>query len=598
MAPSPKDGKPANWDTNAVHGQTTESGPKSGHQDAGPSSHTPSARERLAGLASQLLPQGRTEYDYVIVGGGTAGAVLANRLTQDRNVSVAVIEGGPTDVGNDRVLDLSRWLEMLGSDLDYDYPTTQQPMGNSHIRHSRARVLGGCSSHNTLISFRPFDADLDLWANHYGCPSWHSSQIQPYGDRLKMNIIPIAPQNRNLVARDWVDACEKVTGAPRIGDFNAQIAHRGGFTNGVGFFNIAYDPYSNTRSSASVAYLHPIMPHGPHRRDNLHLFLETWARQLVFDEKDSRRIRGVKVRSKFGLEKTLTAKKDVILCAGAFDTPRLMMLSGIGPKADLDRVGIHTKHDLPGVGENLHDHPESIIIWETRDTPPETVMSSDAGLFLKVFKGKEPFAMDNVPDLMFHIYQVPFCDNTERLGYPVPDHAICMTPNICRSQARGKLSLASSDSQEKPLIDFRYFADKDSYDAQILVEGMKWARKIAQQSPFKEHLVREVAPGPEVQSDEALSEYARRAAHTVYHPAGTCRMGTHSDQQDPTVVVNEKDMRVVGLQGIRVCDASVLPVLPTINPMLTILMVAERTADIITTEAWAQEQGTRRQQWP
>lgn len=129
------------------------------------------------------MPSGNTEFDVIIVGGGTAGAVLANRLTEDENLSVAVIEGGPSDVGQDRVLDLKRWLELMGSDLDYDYPTVEQPMGNSHIRHSRAKVLGGCSSHNTLISFRPFNEDLDHWANHYGCTEWSASKIQPYGDR-------------------------------------------------------------------------------------------------------------------------------------------------------------------------------------------------------------------------------------------------------------------------------------------------------------------------------------------------------------------------------------------------------------------------------
>lgn len=466
-------------------------------------------------------------------------------------------------------------------------------MGNSYIRHSRARVLGGCSSHNTLISFRPFNDDLDLWATHHNCPTWASDRIQPYGDRLKLNIVPVAPQQRNQVARDWVEACTKTTGAPLIDDFNQQIAHRNGFKQGVGFFNIAYDPYDGTRSSASVAYLHPIMPHGPHRRDNLHLYLETWAKELVFDEKEAKRIRGVAVRSKYGLEKTLTARREVIVCAGAIDTPRLLLLSGIGPAADLEKVGIKVKHDLPGVGENLHDHPESIIIWETRETPPETVMSSDAGLFLKVFKDKEPFTMDNVPDLMFHIYQVPFTDNTKRLGYPSPDHAICMTPNICRSQARGKLSLASNKSEEKPLLNFRYFEDVNSYDAKILVEGIKWARKIAKESPFKEHLVQEVAPGPDVQSDEELSEYARKAAHTVYHPAGTCKMGTPS--KDPNVVVDEKTMRVVGLHGIRICDASVMPILPTINPMILVLMIGERASDIITADAWTR--GLRKKQW-
>lgn len=153
------------------------------------------------------------------------------------------------------------------------------------------------------------------------------------------------------------------------------------------------------------------------------------------------------------------------------------------------------------------------------------------------------------------------------------------------------MSLASANPKDKPLLDFKYFEDKDNYDERILIEGVKWARKIAEQSPFKEHLVKEVAPGPKIQSDKDIGEYARKVAHTVYHPAGTCRMGTPSaahggNGKDDTVVVDEKDLRVVGLKGVRVCDASVLPTLPTINPMLTILMVAERAAELIRDDAW------------
>ncbi|CBQ67832.1 related to Choline dehydrogenase [Sporisorium reilianum SRZ2] len=594
MAPKPNAARP---NTNPVHGQTVEDKPANPTLTPSSSSSGPSARERLASLASHLLPGGNTEFDYVIVGGGTAGAVLANRLTEDRNVSVAVIEGGPTDVGNDMVLDLRRWLEMLGSDLDYDYPTVPQPRGNSFIRHSRARVLGGCSSHNTLISFRPFNADLDDWANNYACPSWSASAVQPYGDRLKMNIVPVAPQQRNQVARDWVLASSRATGAPVLEDFNAHIVHRGGFQKAVGFFDIAYDPYSGQRSSASVAYLHPIMPHGPYKRHNLHLFLETWANTFEYAAHDRTKVTGVRVTTKHGLTKTLTARREVILCAGAIDTPRLLLHSGIGPRRDLEALGLACKHDVPGVGLNLTDHPESIVMWQTRDTPPETVMSSDAGLFLRVLPADAEPHPHPGPDLMFHIYQVPFADNTERVGYERPEHAICMTPNICRSQARGKVSLASADPKDKPLLDFKYFEDADNYDERILIEGVKWARRIAEQSPFKEHLVKEIAPGPKIQSDKDIGEYARKVAHTVYHPAGTCRMGTPSAAHggkgtDDTVVVDEKDLRIVGLKGVRVCDASVLPTLPTINPMLTILMVAERAAELIRDDAW--ENGLRK----
>ena len=198
---------------------------------------------------------------------------------------------------------------------------------------------------------------------------------------------------------------------------------------------------------------------------------------------------------------------------------------------------------------------------------------------------------------MFHIYQIPFTENTARVGYDSPEHAICMTPNIMRSRGRGKLSLASASPSTKPLINFRYFEDPDRYDERIVVEGIKIARSIAAQEPFKKHLVREVAPGPDCVTDEDISSYARKVHHTVYHPAGTCRMGTPTKPGVPSgnVVVDQKDLHVLGTSGLRVCDASVLPALPSTNPMLTILMVAERGADLIIRDAWVD--GHRRTQW-
>ncbi|CAO1628661.1 unnamed protein product [Jaminaea pallidilutea] len=572
MVPPPKD---ANTPPKDAYGNPASGSPSSKQQ--------PSARQRLASLASHLLPGGNTEFDYVIVGGGTAGAVLADRLSENKNVSVAVIEAGPTDVGEDRVLNLKRWLELMGSELDYDYPTTEQPMGNSNIRHSRAKVLGGCSSHNTLISFRPFKEDLDHWANHYGCPDWNGLKIQPYGDRLKVNAVPVQPQHRNEVARDWVKAASAATGAPIVDDFNAEIAHRGAFDTATGFFNISYDPNTGYRSSASVAYLHPIMPHGPYRRQNLHLFLDTWALKLVYDERDPTKVNGVEVRTKAGLVKTISARRDVILCAGAVDTPRLLLHSEVGPRSELESLGLKCRHDLPGVGENLRDHPESIIMWKCKDTPTdETTMQSDAGLFMRVLPPNAEPNPHKGPDLMFHIYQCPFDQGISSLGYKAPEHAIAMTPNICRSQAVGKLSLASANPEDKPLLNFRYFEGKGGeYDAKILVEGIKAARKIAQTSPFKEHIVEEVAPGPHIQSDEDISKYARAVHWTVYHIAGTCRMGAAND---PLAVVDQKDLRIRGLKGVRICDASVFPTLPTPNPMLSVLMVAERLGDIIKFE--------------
>ncbi|MEU3353332.1 GMC oxidoreductase [Streptomyces sp. NPDC037389] len=497
-------------------------------------------------------------YDYVVIGGGTAGSVIASRLTEDPDVTVAVIEGGPTDVDREDVLTLRRWLGLLGGDLDYDYPTVEQPRGNSHIRHSRARVLGGCSSHNTLISFKPLPGDWDEWAEA-GAEGWDAESMDPYFARLRNNIVAVDEKDRNAIARDFVEAARRATDVPRVEGFNKKPFHEG-----VGFFDLAYHPENNKRSSASVAYLHPFLD-----RPNLHLMLETWAHRL---EIEAGRARGVHVRTKDGEELFVEAAREVLVCAGAVDTPRLLLHSGIGPKANLEELGIPVVHDLPGVGENLLDHPESVIVWETDGPIPEnSAMDSDAGLFVR----RDPAS--NGPDLMFHFYQIPFTDNPERLGYEKPEHGVSMTPNIPKPRSRGRLYLTSADPSVKPALDFRYFTDEDDYDARTLVDGIRVAREIAKTEPLAGWLKREVCPGPEITSDEELSEYARKVAHTVYHPAGTCRMGASTDDQ----AVVDPELRIRGLEGIRIADASVFPTMTAVNPMIGVLMVGEKCAELL-----------------
>ncbi|MFC4513945.1 GMC family oxidoreductase [Streptomyces ehimensis] len=501
-------------------------------------------------------------YDYVVIGGGTAGSVIASRLTEDPDVTVAVIEGGPTDVDREDVLTLRRWLGLLGGDLDYDYPTTEQPRGNSHIRHSRARVLGGCSSHNTLISFKPLPGDWDEWAEA-GAEGWDAESMDPYFARLRNNIVAVDEKDRNAIARDFVEAARRATDVPRVEGFNKKPFHEG-----VGFFDLAYHPENNKRSSASVAYLHPFLD-----RPNLHLMLETWAYRL---EIEAGRARGVHVRTKDGEELFVEAGREVLVCAGAVDTPRLLLHSGIGPKADLEKLGIPVVHDLPGVGENLLDHPESVIVWETDGPIPEnSAMDSDAGLFVR----RDPASSG--PDLMFHFYQIPFTDNPERLGYEKPEHGVSMTPNIPKPRSRGRLYLTSADPSVKPALDFRYFTDEDDYDARTLVDGIRIAREIAKTEPLAGWLKREVCPGPEITSDEELSEYARKVAHTVYHPAGTCRMGARGDEQ----AVVDPELRVRGLEGIRIADASVFPTMTAVNPMIGVLMVGEKCSELLVEAA-------------
>ncbi|WRZ91068.1 GMC family oxidoreductase N-terminal domain-containing protein [Streptomyces sp. NBC_01007] len=505
------------------------------------------------------MSQHENTYDYVVIGGGTAGSVIASRLTENPDVTVAVIEGGPSDVGRDDVLTLRRWMGLLGGELDYDYPTTEQPRGNSHIRHSRARVLGGCSSHNTLIAFKPLPSDWDEW-EAAGAKGWGAVSMEGYYARLLNNIVPVDEKDRNAIARDFVDAARSALDVPRVEGFNRQP-----FTEGVGFFDLAYHPETNKRSSASVAYLHPVMDGRP----NLTLLLETWAYKL---ELDGTRVTGVHVRTKDDEEVLVRARNEVLLCAGAIDSPRLLLHSGIGPAGDLEELDIPVVHDLPGVGENLLDHPESVIVWETNGPIPEnSAMDSDAGLFVR----RDPEQPG--PDLMFHFYQIPFTDNPERLGYERPAHGVSMTPNIPKPRSRGRLHLTSADPAVKPALDFRYFTDEDDYDGRTLVDGIRIAREIAGAEPLAGWLKREVCPGPGITDDEELGAYARQVAHTVYHPAGTCRMGELSDE----LAVVDPELRVRGLDGIRIADASVFPTMPAVNPMIGVLMVGEKAADLI-----------------
>jgi choline dehydrogenase-like flavoprotein len=533
-------------------------------------------------MATQTLPASAADsFDYIIVGGGTAGCVLAARLSSylpERRI--LLIEAGPSDLDLSNVLNLREWLTLLGGELDYDYGTTEQPNGNSHIRHSRAKVLGGCSSHNTLISFRPFRHDLDRWVAQ-GCAGWDFDTVMRNVDNLQNTIQPVHARHRNQLCKDWVLSASEALGIPVIPDFNAEIAAKGQLNQGVGFFSVSYNPDDGRRSSASVAYIHPILK-GHERRPNLTLLTETHVSKLHVENDAAT---GITITLKSGQTMRLRPRKEIILSAGAVDTPRLLLHSGIGPRAQLEGLGIPVVKDVPGVGENLLDHPETIIMWELNQPVPanQTTMDSDAGVFYRREPDNAAGGDGNAADVMMHCYQIPFTLNTERLGYRTirDQYAFCMTPNIPRPRSRGRIYLTSADPAVKPALDFRYFTDPEGYDAATLVSGIKAARKIAEQAPFKDWLKEEVAPGPAVQSDEAISEYARRVAHTVYHPAGTTKMGDVS--RDDLAVVDPQ-LRVRGVARLRIADAGVFPEMPSINPMLTVLAIGERAAELIAME--------------
>ena len=326
---------------------------------------------------------------------------------------------------DDRVLLLKDWLSLLGGELDYDYGTTEQPMGNSHIRHSRAKVLGGCSSHNTLISFRPFEYDCKRWEAQ-GCTGWSFKMFTRVLDNLRNTIQPVHERHRNQLCLDWVQSCSTACNIPIIHDFNHEIKTKGALKPCVGFFSVSYNPEDGRRSSASVAYIHPIL-RGDEKRPNLTVLTNAWVSKINVDG-DS--VTGIDLTLQSGEKRTLRHKAETILCAGAVDTPRLMLLSGLGPRQQLEELGIPVVKDIPGVGENLIDHPETIMIWElNKPVPPnQTTMDSDAGIFLRREVPNAAGGDGEIADIMMHCYQIPFCLNTSRYATPYPLHPTSLPP--------------------------------------------------------------------------------------------------------------------------------------------------------------------------
>ncbi len=509
------------------------------------------------------------EFDYVVVGGGTAGNVVAARLSEDPSVTVCLLEAGPSDVGDDNVLRLDRWMGLLESGYDWDYPVEPQQSGNSFMRHARAKVLGGCSSHNSCIAFWAPAEDLDEWAAG-GCTGWNAEETFPLYRRLETNDAPGDHHGRGgpvtirtVPPKDpcgaaLLEACAEA-GIPTT-PFNTGTT----VVRGAHWFQINSDE-DNTRQSSSVAYLHPIMG----KRPNLEIRTGVQAKRLVLDA--DRRCTGVDYLSP-DLIHTLRARarREVIVSCGAIDSPKLLMLSGIGPADHLRETGVEVAVDAPGVGENLQDHPEGVIMWEARQP---MVTSSTQWWEIGIFAGTEP-GLDR-PDLMFHYGSVPFDMNTYRRGYPTSENAFCLTPNVTRARSTGTVRLRTRDFRDKPRVDPRYFTHE--HDIHVMTYGLRLAREIAARPALAAWAGAELAPGPGVTTDEELFGYIRDTHNTVYHPACTVKMGAPGDVSAPL----DPRLRVKGVSGLRVCDGSVMPHLVAVNPCITTMMIGEKCADMI-----------------
>jgi choline oxidase len=507
-------------------------------------------------------------FDYVVVGGGSGGAAVAARLSEDPSTSVALIEAGPSDVGDDAILSATRWMELLESGYDWDYPIEPQESGNSFMRHARARVLGGCSSHNSCIAFWAPREDFADWVAQ-GATGWDADTTYPFYRKLESNSSPADHHGhdgpvtiRRLPADDpcgvaVLDACEQA-GIPRA-TFNDNQTVR----NGANFFQVNIRQ-NGVRSSSSVSYLHPVLD-----RENLHIRTGLRAKKIRLDGHS--RATGVEVLDTDLIHsRIISADREVILSAGAIDTPKLLMLSGIGPADHLRDIGVPVVADSSGVGSHLQDHPEGVIQWEAKQPMvTDSLQWWEIGIFTMTTDGLDR------PDLMFHYGSVPFDMHTLRQGYPTTENGFCLTPNVTHARSRGTVRLRTLDFRDKPRVDPRYFTDP--HDIKVMTAGIRKAREIIAQPAMADWAGPELYPGPSARTDEQIADYLRATHNTVYHPAGTVRMGAADDPDSPLT----PDLRVKGIDGLRVADGSAMPELTTVNPNITTMLIGERCADMI-----------------
>lgn len=517
-------------------------------------------------------------FDYIVVGGGTAGCVVAARLASLPSLpTVALVERGPEDTHEPRAQQIRRWDEMVDSEYAVQHHSVPQTRGNSRIDHTRLHILGGCSTANTMISWVPFNGDLQEWEQR-GAEGWGPQDVRPVVDRLRTRISAIPPYDRNARLSRILESAVTALDIEAVTEWNDGAGYR----PGAGFFDIGYIPETNQRSSSSNSYRDLLTR--AQLRGNLTLFTEYRVDRLVLDEDGGEpRCTGISVTAPSGKSTELSARREVVVCAGAFESPRLLMVSGIGDPEVLAAAGVDTRVELPGVGRNLQDHAEGLVVWEVdSDADPRSATGWDAGYLWGNAHGPDSeFAdLDPVPEVTTHVPCEPWVEQLIRAGVGLPENPeriAGVAPNVSRPHSRGRVWITSADPDTDLGLDYGYFTDPDGHDERALVAGVRNARKVAAQAPFADEIVREVYPGPDVVTDEEISAAQRKIHQTVYHPCGTCAIGSSEDGS----AVLDLELRVRGVRGLRVADASVFPTVTSINPVVTVLLVAERAAEFV-----------------
>lgn len=521
-------------------------------------------------------------YDYIIAGGGSAGCVLAARLSEG-GAEVLLLEAGYGDT-HPLIHIPAGFTKLSGPRVNWGFRTVpQKHLNNRDMWYPQGKTLGGGSSINAMIYTRGHRADYDEWED-LGADGWSYGDVLPYFRRAEANARlsnvyhgtegplavsdPISPLS---ITATFLKAAQQA-GIPYSHDFN------GAEQEGVGYHQTT--TRMGRRRSAAASYLTPAKS-----RPNLTVLTRTQVHRVIVE---GSRAAGVEFQAPNGEVALARASREVIVTGGAIGSPKLMMLSGLGPAAHLRQHGIEVHADIPGVGENLQDHLDCYVVCDMNGphsysgtdqyakqamwglqylmyrNGPATTNIVEAGAFTQV--GPE----GNRPDIQLHFLPAYVVDHGMMR---IKGYGVSLYSNFLRPRSVGTVRLASDKVEDMPLIDPNYLSDP--YDRQMAVEGLKLAREVMNQPAFKPFVARERMPGPDAQSDEDLAAYVREWAKTDYHPVGTCKMGT----DDMSVV--DPELKVRGIDGLRICDSSVMPTEIGANTNAPTIMIAEKAADLI-----------------
>jgi len=524
-------------------------------------------------------------FDFVVVGGGTAGCVLAARLSEDRDATVCLLEAGGSDRHPFIGIPAAVQAAVSTRDLNWGFTTTPQPaLDNRRIPLPRGRVLGGSGSINGMVYHRGSPLDYDDWARG-GATGWSYAEVLPYFTRSENNedhpasayhgrggpLNVSTPRRPNRMARDFIAAMRSLQ-FPECTDFVGPAPEGAGMRQAT--------IRGGRRESTATAFLRPALT-----RPNLTVMIRCPARRILFEGKRAVGVEFVRA----GQTECLRARREIILSAGTIQSPQLLLCSGVGDAVELGQLGITVVHHLPGVGRNLHDHLATPVRMDMTDSTSYGLSwrALPRGMWnvLEYLVGRQGPLAGNVFEACAYLRADPQADRADlQLVFqpwkppttflPVPvGHGFGISPVLLYPESRGRLTISSPDALDPPLADSGLLSHPD--DLPKLIRAVRLCRRILAAAPFAPYRGVEVAPGEKVQSEEELAQFIRATAYTVHHPVGTCRMGSGA------AAVVDPTLKVRGLEGLRVADASVFPSIVGGNTNAPVIMVAEKAADLI-----------------